>query len=123
MAFRALLRIVSKSSACDSWAMGVLHSWLRVRFSLSWKQVWRLAQAIGHLEMVSVMSQFTNGFLFTSGGIAAFLCAFAVAALCEFIAKLMTSSGREEIDNAIVANAASICAMADRMADRRSNGE
>lgn len=69
------------------------------------------------------MVQFTNGFLWTSGGIAAFLCVFAVAALCEFVAKLMTPSGRKEIDNAIVANAAIICALADRMADRRSEIE
>ena len=65
------------------------------------------------------MEEFANGFFFTAGGITAFLCIFAVAALCEFVAKLAQNDGRDEIRNAIVDNAASICLLAEKMRNRR----
>lgn len=65
------------------------------------------------------MQQFINGFMFTAGGIAAFLLVFAVAAFCELVSKLVQKSGRTEIRNAIVDHAVSICALADRMKERR----
>jgi hypothetical protein len=69
------------------------------------------------------VQQFFDGFMFTAGGIAAILCVFAVAMFCEFVTKLMESRGREEIRNAIVDNAASICGLAERMKERRSEFE
>ncbi len=69
------------------------------------------------------MQQFFDGFLFTAGGIAALLCMFAVAAFCEFVSKLAFDSGRKEIRNAIVDNAVSICGLAERMKERRSEFE
>ena len=59
------------------------------------------------------VQQFIDGFMFTAGGLCALGCVLAVAALCEFVSKLMESRGREEIRNAIVDNAASICGLAD----------
>jgi hypothetical protein len=70
-----------------------------------------------------IVDQFINGFLFTAGGIAAVLCILTVAAFCEFVTKLTESRGREEIRNAIVDNAASICGLADQMKQRRSEFE
>ena len=69
------------------------------------------------------MDQFVIGFLFTAGGIAAVLCILAVEAFCEFVARMVESRGREEIRNAIVDNAASICGLAERMKERRSEFE
>ena len=69
------------------------------------------------------MVQFFNGFWFTAGGLCALGCVLAVVALCEFVAKLWETRGREEIRNAIVDNAASICELADRMKERRSEFE
>lgn len=69
------------------------------------------------------MQQFINGFLFTAGGIAALLCMFAVAAFCEFISEVIRESGRERMKNAIVHNAVSICGLAERMKERRSEFE
>jgi hypothetical protein len=69
------------------------------------------------------VQQFFDGFMFTAGGVAAILGVFAVAMFCEFVTKLMESRGREEIRNAIVDNAASICGLAERMKERRSEFE
>ncbi len=66
------------------------------------------------------MIQFFDGFWFTAGGLCAVGCVLAVAALCEVVTKLMEIRGREEIRNAIVDNAASICGLAERMNERRS---
>ena len=66
------------------------------------------------------MDQFMAGFQFTAGGIAAFLIVFAVAAFCEFVAKLVQEDGRNEIRNAIVDNAASICLLAEKTQQRRN---
>ncbi len=69
------------------------------------------------------MQQFINGFMFTAGGIAAFLIVFAVAAFCELVSKLVHESGRNEIRNAVVDNAEAICALSARMAEARSQYE
>lgn len=66
------------------------------------------------------MQQFIDGFMFTAGGIAAFLIVFAVAAFCELVSKLVQESGRKEIGNAIVDNAVAICALSERMKEARS---
>lgn len=77
---------------------------------------------IGVFEGVQVQ-QFIDGFMFTAGGIAAFLIVFAVAAFCEFVSKLAFESGRKEIRNAIVDNADAICALSARMKEARSEFE
>lgn len=69
------------------------------------------------------MQQFINGFMFTAGGISAFLIVFAVAAFCELVSKLVQKSGRTEIRNAIVDNAEAICALSARMNEARSEYE
>lgn len=69
------------------------------------------------------MQQFIDGFLFTSGGIAAFLIVLAVAAFCEFVSKLVQDSGRTEIRNAIVDNAEALCRLSAMMKERRSEVE
>jgi len=69
------------------------------------------------------MVQFFNGFWFTAGGLCAIGFVLAVAALCELVAKLLETRGREEIRNAIVDNAASLCGLAERMKERRSELE
>lgn len=69
------------------------------------------------------MQQFIDGFMFTAGGIAAFLIVFAVAAFCELVSNLVQESGRKEIRNAIVDNAVAICALSERMKEARSDCE
>lgn len=69
------------------------------------------------------MNEFVSGFLFTAGGISAILGVLAIAAFCEFVAKLLETRGRDEIRNTIVDNAVSICGLADRMSERRSEFE
>jgi hypothetical protein len=69
------------------------------------------------------VQQFINGFMFTAGGVAAFLIVFAVAAFCELVSKLVHESGRTEIRNAIVDNAAALCALSERMTEARSQYE
>lgn len=66
------------------------------------------------------MQQFFDGFMFTAGGIAAFLIVFAVAAFCELVSKLVNESGRTEIRNVIVDNAEALCALSARMKEARS---
>lgn len=63
------------------------------------------------------MNQFVSGFLFTAGSIAAMLCVLAIAAFCEFVSKLLETRGREDISNAIVSHAASICGLAERRSE------
>ena len=58
--------------------------------------------------------------MFTAGGIAAFLIVFAVAAFCELVSKMVHESGRKEIRNAIVDNAAALCALSEQMKEARS---
>lgn len=69
------------------------------------------------------MQQFIEGFMFTSGGIAAFLVVFAVGAFCELVSNLVRESGRTEIRNAIVDNAVALCALSDEMKKARSEYE
>jgi len=66
------------------------------------------------------VQQFVDGFMFTAGGIAAFLVVFAVAAFCELVSKLVQESGRTEIRNAIVDNAEALCALSARLNEARS---
>ena len=69
------------------------------------------------------MQQFIDGFMFTAGGIAAFLVVFAVAAFCEIISKVVYDSGRTEIRNAIVDNSEAFCRLSAMMKERRSEVE
>lgn len=66
------------------------------------------------------MQQFIDGFMFTAGGISAFLIVFAVAAFCEFVSKLAFESGRKEIRNAIVDNAVQLSMLSERLNEARS---
>lgn len=66
------------------------------------------------------MQQFVDGFMYTAGGIAAFLVVFAVASFCEFVSKLFIESGRTEIRNAIVDNAVQLSRLSERMNEARS---
>jgi hypothetical protein len=69
------------------------------------------------------VQQFFNGFMFTAGGIAAFLVVFAVAAFCELVSKLFQESGRTEIRNAIVDNAEALCALSARRKEAQAEYE
>lgn len=69
------------------------------------------------------MQQFIDGFMFTAGGIAAFLIVFAVAAFCELVSKMVQESGRTEIRNAIVDNAEALCRLSAMMKEARSERE
>lgn len=78
-----------------------------------------LCPCLGSIEV----QQFIDGFMFTAGGIAAFLVVFAVAMFCEFITKVMQESGRAEIRNAIVDNALQLSILSERMKEARSECE
>ncbi len=69
------------------------------------------------------VQQFIDGFMFTAGGIAAFLIVFAVAAFCELVSKLVQESGRTEIRNTIVDNAEALCALSALLKESRSEYE
>jgi hypothetical protein len=62
------------------------------------------------------MEQFANGFWFTAGAVAALMCVFAVAAVCEFVAKMLHDSGRREIRNALTDNVAAFCVLSEKFA-------
>lgn len=66
------------------------------------------------------MQQFIDGFMFTAGGIAAFLTVFTVASFCEFVSKLFIESGRTEIRNAIVDNAVQLSMLSERLKEARA---